>query len=73
MDFNEPYFDFSCLNNTLPANGSKIYTICGTPYSNAMEHAMIVVASSLCGLAFYYQLWCRSGLPTVRAQKMKAA
>ena len=50
-----------------------IYTICGTPYSKAMEHVMVVVTISLCGLALYYQLWHRSGLPTVRAQQMKKA
>jgi len=72
-NFDEPYFDFSCLNGSLPEDGSNIYTICGTPYSNAMEHTMMVVASSLCGLAFYYQLLYRSGPPSARTQKMKKA
>ena len=72
-DFDEPYFDFSCLNGSLPEDGSNLYTICGTPYGNGMEHIVMVVASSLFGLAVYYQLLYRSGPPSARTQKMKKA
>ena len=64
-NYTEPYFDFHCLGkDQLPMNGSNYYTICGTPFPNHLEYKLIIVASCLFGLAFYYQWFFRSAKPS---------
>lgn len=40
-DFDEQYFDFSCLNGKVPKPHSEWYTICGTPYENRAEYVQV--------------------------------
>lgn len=70
-NYDEP-FSFDCLNGSLPSDGATIYTVCGTPYPVPSEHKTVVIASSLFGLAFFYQLLFKSALPT-KLQKVKKA
>ena len=61
-NYSEPYFDFHCLTPPQgPAPGSSHYTVCGTPYENAVEYQLVVVGTCLLGLAFFYQVLLRSG------------
>ena len=55
-DYNEPYFDFHCLSRGAPPDGSTVYKICGTPYPNWAEYVVIIIASSLFGLAVFHQV-----------------
>lgn len=59
-NYSEPYFDFRCLKS-LPPPDSAHYTVCGTPYDNQWEHALVVLSVCLLGLSVYYQILARSG------------
>lgn len=40
-DYDEQYFDFSCLNGKVPKQYSEWYTICGTPFPNRAEYVQV--------------------------------
>jgi hypothetical protein len=55
--FDEPYFDFHCVaGGKVPADGLSWYEICGTPFTNHIEHIIVVSALSVFGFWVYRQL-----------------
>lgn len=61
-DYDEGYYDFHCLRGGKPpADGLEWYTICGTPFPNALEYLIVVSAFSLFGLFVYVQMLGFSG------------
>jgi len=56
---NANYFGWSCLpNQKPPKNGSKWYTICGTPLSNRIEYIIILFAVSIFSCSFFFKTLC---------------
>ncbi|CAD5118938.1 DgyrCDS7613 [Dimorphilus gyrociliatus] len=52
-NYDEP-FDFHCTQR--PADGVKWYTICGTPFTNRVEHCVVVSCISAFGLFIFKEL-----------------
>lgn len=49
-DYDEKYFDFSCVKGKIPKQFAEWYTICGTPYPNRAEYVQVIV--TICFTAF---------------------
>jgi hypothetical protein len=66
-NYDEP-FDFHCLpGGKAPADGSRWYTICGTPSENYFEYVLVVCALSVLGVYIYLQMLAFSG-PALRGR-----
>lgn len=50
-DFNED-FDFHCVNK-IPAQYSRVYTICGTPFKNRIEYAALIITIIIVSFTYF--------------------
>jgi len=60
LRFEEPYFDFACLEAPPPA-GEWFYTVCGNSYdthSSFSDYWFVVVSTCVLGLGIYTQILC---------------
>lgn len=60
-DYDEGYFDFSCLPGGQPvSDGKEWYTICGTPFPNRAEYISVITLVCTIAAVVFYNLLARS-------------
>ena len=61
-DFDEDYYDFHCLpGGKAPKEGTREYSVCGTPFENRPEYIVVVSAFCLLGYSVLMQMLAYSG------------
>ncbi|XP_041987294.1 uncharacterized protein LOC121739046 [Aricia agestis] len=63
-DYDEKYFDFKCVGNKLPENGSTWYTICGMPFENRAEYLTVISTILIVAGGVFYAIFKPSHTPT---------
>ncbi|RZF33725.1 hypothetical protein LSTR_LSTR007753, partial [Laodelphax striatellus] len=53
-DYEEGYFDFSCVPSGPPEGIKRWYTICGTAFQNRTEYVSIIATISIVAAGFFY-------------------
>ncbi|CAG4929378.1 unnamed protein product [Parnassius apollo] len=59
-DYNEAYFDFSCVGGKKPENGATWYLICGTPFANRAEYIIIISTIIIVAAGVFYGLYFKT-------------
>lgn len=71
-DYDEGYFDFSCLQGGQPVgDGMEWYTICGVPFPNRAEYISAITLVCVVASFVYYNLLFRSSRTLVYSNTKK--
>ncbi|KAL0902549.1 hypothetical protein ABMA27_000391 [Loxostege sticticalis] len=70
-DYDEGYFDFSCVGGRKPPNGASWYTICGTPFENRAEYITVLSTILLMAAGVFYGMYVKTAPKTVPQKKLK--
>ncbi|KAL4703426.1 hypothetical protein ACJJTC_008145 [Scirpophaga incertulas] len=70
-NYDEGYFDFSCVGGQVPPPGSTWYVICGTPFQNRMEYIAILSTILFVAFGVFYGLYRKTGPAAPPQRKLK--
>ncbi|VVC86223.1 unnamed protein product [Leptidea sinapis] len=70
-DYDEKYFDFHCVGGKLPPDGSKWYTICGTPFENRAEYMAVLAAISIAAFGVFRGAYFKTQESSLQNKKNK--
>ncbi|XP_022118415.2 uncharacterized protein LOC110995516 [Pieris rapae] len=59
-NYDEKYYDFRCVGGKIPPNGSKWYTICGTPFENRAEYITVISAILIVAFGVFRALYFKN-------------
>ncbi|CAH2035186.1 unnamed protein product, partial [Iphiclides podalirius] len=59
-DYDEGYFDFSCVGGQAPQNGANWYIVCGTPFENRAEYVTVLSTILIVAAGVFYGLYFKT-------------
>ena len=60
-DYDESYFDFSCLTGGKPVGKiGEYYTICGTPFKNRIEYIILMLTITIVAAGVFLNIFLRT-------------
>lgn len=71
-DYNEDYFDFSCVPQGAPKGIAQWYTICGKKFENRAEYIAVISTITFLALCAFWNLHFRKLAPSTSANTKQA-